>query len=112
MQQIADRQYLSSINASPNVVEFYDMMTAKLKQFGTEIKTEVGSILAYEVTKVGDADANVRFILDMRNDYGGQSGLCFIGENVEKMTPDQRQCMYTESRAGGSAKGFDPNGDV
>ena len=89
-QLIADHQYLSKINASPNVIEFYDTMNNKLKQFGKQIKTEVDSILAYEVTKVGGTDAAVRFIIDMRNDYGDQSGLCLIGENVEKMTSNQR----------------------
>ena len=87
-------------------------MNFKMLAFGKQIQEEMDCILCYNVTRINNEDKDICMIIDMRNDYGKQSGLCLIKENRVKMTDAQLANMYADLRPGGSAKGYEANGQV
>ena len=61
-------------------------MNKKMQLFGKQLKEEMDCILCYRVTAVGDAKKDICMVIDMRNDYADQSGVCLLKENLNNLS--------------------------
>ena len=72
--------------AGEHVNDFYEHINSKMKEFGKQIKAEMGCILCYKITNIAGTDTTACMIIDMANDYGDQSCVCLIGETLEQLS--------------------------
>ena len=71
-------------------------MSGALEEHGEAIVKDFNNIVAYHITNVGGEDRAVTILIDMRNHYGNQGGMCVLREGLCDLKADQKSTIFCD----------------